>query len=246
MRFFLGILVFLSCLSECSLLYGRESLNSFSTYAAAPPSKESKLQAVKTKPKYRRPLTSVGLSAALPGLGQAYNKKYWKPAVVWAIMAIPIYFTVYSAIQEKKALSYYWYLQQETWNTENNGFLAQIATNPDFANDPKYITFLASKPRPPKGISPKSYRSDFPNENATQMKAEAERFRDDFEAAILFTVVAYVLNVLDAFADGYFYKYDISDTLHVQIEQATFSRESFYTQNFRNTLIPGLKISLKF
>jgi len=51
-------------------------------------------QTVQTEEEYDplAPATAAFYSAVLPGLGQAYNKKYWKIPVVYAGMAAGIYF----------------------------------------------------------------------------------------------------------------------------------------------------------
>lgn len=41
-----------------------------------------------------RPSKAAFYSAILPGLGQAYNKKYWKIPIVWAAIGTGIYFYV--------------------------------------------------------------------------------------------------------------------------------------------------------
>lgn len=38
------------------------------------------------------PAKAAFYSAVFPGMGQAYNKKYWKTPIVWASMSIPVYF----------------------------------------------------------------------------------------------------------------------------------------------------------
>jgi len=40
------------------------------------------------------PTKATILSMALPGLGQAYNKKYWKIPLAWAAVAVPLYFAL--------------------------------------------------------------------------------------------------------------------------------------------------------
>ena len=38
------------------------------------------------------PSKAAFYSAIFPGMGQAYNKKYWKTPIVWAALAIPTYY----------------------------------------------------------------------------------------------------------------------------------------------------------
>ncbi|WP_353777735.1 DUF5683 domain-containing protein [Winogradskyella sp. 3972H.M.0a.05] len=40
------------------------------------------------------PSKAAFYSAVLPGLGQAYNKKYWKIPIVYAAIGIPVYFYI--------------------------------------------------------------------------------------------------------------------------------------------------------
>ena len=41
-----------------------------------------------------RPAKAAFYSAILPGLGQAYNKKYWKIPIVWGAIGAGVYFYV--------------------------------------------------------------------------------------------------------------------------------------------------------
>lgn len=61
------------------------------------------------------PKKATLLSLALPGLGQAYNKKYWKVPLVYAIIGTPLYFTLREAdlYNEFKAA----YVAEELGNT---------------------------------------------------------------------------------------------------------------------------------
>ncbi len=45
-------------------------------------------------PKYHSPQKSTWMSAALPGLGQIYNRRYWKPPIIYAGLAVSLYFLI--------------------------------------------------------------------------------------------------------------------------------------------------------
>lgn len=52
---------------------------------------------VKTKPaKVHSPAKAAWMSTALPGLGQAYNKKYWKIPILYAGLATTAYYIKYN------------------------------------------------------------------------------------------------------------------------------------------------------
>lgn len=56
--------------------------------------------------KKHKPRTAVWLSAVLPGLGQAYNKKYWKIPIVYAGfggLSYAVYYTATNYQQARKA-----------------------------------------------------------------------------------------------------------------------------------------------
>lgn len=50
----------------------------------------------KEKPdfKYHSPKKATWMSAALPSLGQFYNRRYWKPPIIYAGLGVAIYFLV--------------------------------------------------------------------------------------------------------------------------------------------------------
>jgi|KBSMisStaDraftv2_1062788.scaffolds.fasta_scaffold01575_15 hypothetical protein len=48
------------------------------------------------KKKQRKPSQATIRSAIIPGLGQAYNKKYWKIPLVYGALAIPVYTFFYN------------------------------------------------------------------------------------------------------------------------------------------------------
>ncbi len=57
--------------------------------------------------KEHSPKKATLMSMALPGLGQAYNKKYWKIPVAYALIATPLYFAIDQQKQFKNYKSAY-------------------------------------------------------------------------------------------------------------------------------------------
>lgn len=58
----------------------------------------SAVKGKKKKPKpdfrYHSPVKATWMSAALPSLGQFYNKRYWKPPIIYAGLGVAIYFLI--------------------------------------------------------------------------------------------------------------------------------------------------------
>jgi len=127
-------------------------------------------------------------SAILPGLGQVYNKKYWKVPIVWTAIGIPIGTFIYN----------------KKWYNETKTAAEMIATG-DTANykdrvDPKLYIFFES----PENINILlNYRNDF---------------RRAMDYSILFVLLFWGLNVLDATVDAHLKDFDVSENLSLKIK----------------------------
>ncbi len=56
---------------------------------------------------YRNPMRASLYSAIIPGLGQIYNKKWWKAPLVWGILGTGVGFIVYYNNEYKEYRGYY-------------------------------------------------------------------------------------------------------------------------------------------
>ena len=65
------------------------------------------------------PAKAAFYSAVLPGLGQAYNKKYWKIPIVYAALGTGVYFYVYS---------------NNNYNRVRDAYKLRLGGNPDEFN----------------------------------------------------------------------------------------------------------------
>jgi len=98
--FFLILLV-----NSTNILFAQKALKSANSKTqAALPADSSKKSTIKdTTHKVRSIAAKASLrSAILPGLGQVYNKKYWKVPIVYGILAIPVSTFSYNSTWYKK------------------------------------------------------------------------------------------------------------------------------------------------
>lgn len=63
--------------------------------------------AVVEDPEVKSPSKALMFSLVLPGLGQAYNHKYWKMPIVWGAMGVAGYAIVYNTRAYRGAISDY-------------------------------------------------------------------------------------------------------------------------------------------
>lgn len=154
--------------------------------------------------KRHSPRSAAIRSAIFPGLGQIYNKKYWKVPLVYAAVGIPAYAFFYN----------------KKWYNRTKSAARMLAFPPDtsdFRNrvDPKLYVFFTT-----------------PNATGSLLNYRNE-FRRNMDYSILFVLLFWGLNVVDATVDAHLRGFDISDDLGLKIKP-TFDRG------------PGLSVVLNF
>ncbi len=142
------------------------------------------------------PAKATIFSAVLPGLGQAYNKKFWKIPIVYAgFIGLGI------------TIDYY-----------NQGFMglkkSYYHLNDDNPNTNFHIEFLSG------------YGWDFSDRNIPQinetLEKGIEKSRRQRDLMIIVTAGFYLLNILDANVDAHFIDFDISEDLSLIVEPVLF------------------------
>jgi len=135
--------------------------------------------AVKKDIRKFNPRTATIRSAIAPGLGQIYNKKYWKLPLVWGALGTTagIYF----------------------YNVKNYKLLKQAyiyrINNQDNLVDPEYRALSTESIR--------SYRNSF---------------RQNVDYSVLFFLLFWGLNVVDATVDAHLKAFDVDDNLSLEIK----------------------------
>ncbi len=126
-------------------------------------------------------------SAVLPGLGQVYNKKYWKIPLIYG--------------------GFVGFAYAINWNNEKYVLYKQ-AYYDITDTDPKTNSFL-DLPHKSYNLNNSGDVQEFAN-NIKQAKDGTRRYRD---MNIIFTAAFYALNIIDASVDAHFFNFDISDDL---------------------------------
>jgi len=145
------------------------------------------------------PRKAAILSAVLPGAGQAYNKKYWKIPLAWAAVGIPVYSYFYNR-------NIYHEIQYaitvSTLDKTDPGYQAAFdEVDPNL----KYLVSIQST------NSLTNYRNEY---------------RKNMDYSILFTLLLWGLNVVDATVDAHLKGFNVNDNLALKIKPAITSPNS--------------------
>ncbi|SRR5579871_814831 len=201
MRFFSITILFIFCFSMQAVmaqdsLHVRTSSQDTSIVAkkdsTSPASKKSDST---QKKKAFDPTRATIYSAVFPGLGQIYNKKYWKVPIVWFAVGFPTYT----------------YFDNKKWYNKTRYALAVLANgsynNKDSISkvDPKLLPFIFNQ-----DSSINSY-------GITGLQKYRNYFRSNEDYSVLFFLLFYALNIVDATVDAHLKLFDVSRDLSIRI-----------------------------
>ena len=144
------------------------------------------------------PMRAVWLGAIVPGLGQIYNRSYWKVPIVYGGFMGCIYAIGWTNSQyEGYKVAY-----RDLYYDRRNGTVS---------NDPSksYISIL------PEGytIARMGGESTYYN----RLKDWQNTTRRNRDLAIAATVIVYALTLIDAYVDAQLFDFDISDDLTLNV-----------------------------
>lgn len=153
-------------------------------------SQKSEVDSIKIKKvvAVHSPRKATLYSAVLPGLGQIYNRKYWKLPIVYGGFVTLGYFINFNNelyVKYKQAYS------DIIDNDPSTNSFKKLNVNPIFFEDAKLLQLT---------------------ERLRIAKDGSRRNRD---LVVISTAVFYALNILDASVDANFFNFDISDDLTI-------------------------------
>jgi len=132
------------------------------------------------------PSKAAFYSAVLPGLGQAYNKKYWKIPIVYAALGTGIYFYIDNTNE---------------YNRYRDAFKSRLA---GFNTDEFWGTDIDGNPLATPSISEDGL-----------IRAQ-QTLRRNREISLLVTLGIYVLNIIDANVDAHLLQYNVDENLSLK------------------------------
>lgn len=149
------------------------------------------------------PTKAVIYAAIFPGLGQIYNRKYWKLPIVYG--------------------GFLGFTYAITWNGRyytdySNGF--KDITDEDPATD-SWKNFL------PYGQDPETVDKEW---LTTVMKRRKDFYRRYRDLSIIGTVAMYALSIVDAYVDAQLFDFNISPDLSMRVEPVII-RQNEYLAN---------------
>lgn len=142
------------------------------------------------KPFVPDPTRAVWYSALFPGLGQIYNRKYWKLPIVYGGFAATFY-------------AYNW----------NSQFLKDYsqAYLDIMDNDPNTKSF--------EDIIPPSMLNSYNKDQLKNiLKRQKDMFRRNRDLSVISMVGVYLLSVLDAYVDAQLFDFDINPDISMRVE----------------------------
>jgi hypothetical protein len=173
------------------------------------------------KPFKPDPTRAVIYSAVFPGLGQIYNRKYWKLPIVYGGFLGCIYAITWNGTQHSGYKNAY-----------NDFSYGNLATNSWEAYRP--YSMMDLDPDPAKW--PDSERSWFQG----ALKNKRDYFRRNRDLSYIITVGLYALCMIDAYVDAQLFDFDISPDLSLRIDPVIMPQVTTNTRTF------GLQCSLSF
>ncbi len=146
------------------------------------------------------PTKAIIYAAIFPGLGQIYNRKYWKLPIVYG--------------------GFLGFTYSITWNGRyytdySNGYKDIMDDDPETDS---WKNFL------PYGVDPESVDKAWLTDVMKRRKDYYRRYRD---LSIIGTVAMYALSIVDAYVDAQLFDFNISSDLSLRVEPAVIKRTDY-------------------
>jgi len=164
------------------------------------------------------PKRAILFSAIVPGLGQIYNRKYWKLPLVYGGFIGCVY-----AI---------------TWNnTQYTGYKRAFI---DFLGDPENTDSWKAYVSPSYPADINKWTAQQKTQFSSRLKAQKDYYRYYRDMSVVITVGVYALCIIDAYVDAQLFDFDVSPDLSMKAAPVFFEKTPVNSRSF------GLQLSFTF
>lgn len=139
------------------------------------------------------PHTATMYAAVLPGLGQIYNRKYWKLPLLYGGVGALCYSISFNNHYYKKYRQAY------------RDFVVRDPNNKSYAS-------IAKK----AGLSLELAEGQYATWFQSQLKRKKDYYRRYRDLSYFGMIGVYIVQIVDACVDAHFFKFDVSDDLSLQ------------------------------
>lgn len=166
------------------------------------------------------PLRATWLAVIVPGLGQIYNRSYWKlPIVYGGFMGC--------------GFAIAW--NGDKYEAYKQAYRDILADANNISKDPS---------RSYNAILPEGYtieRMGGVSNYTSVLKTKQNTYRRNRDISIVVGVLVYALSIIDAYVDAQLFDFDISDDLSINIEP-----QLYYNNQWPNQRSAELKLAISF
>ncbi|MBT8299134.1 MAG: hypothetical protein KJO52_12440 [Maribacter sp.] len=134
------------------------------------------------------PSKAAFYSAILPGLGQVYNKRYWKVPIVYAAIGTGIYAYTYN---------------DDLYDRFRTAFKRRQA---GFTDDEFY------------DINGDNAPGSAPDLDTADLERQQENYQRDRDLALVITIALYALNIVDANVDAHLKQFNVDENLSMDFK----------------------------
>ncbi len=134
------------------------------------------------------PSKAAFYSAVLPGLGQIYNKRYWKVPIVYAVIGTGVYAYTYN---------------DDLYDRFRTAFKRREA---GFTDDEFY------------DINGDNALGSPPDLDTDDLERQQENYQRDRDLALVITIAMYALNIIDANVDAHLKQFNVDEDLSMDIQ----------------------------
>lgn len=177
------------------------------------------LLAISMKPVFKPNPTKAVLFALIPGMGQVYNRKYWKLPIVYGAFMGCLY-----AI---------------TWNNRNYQDYSDAYR--DLVNDQLNKLPQEEWHQSWQNMSSRDPADLYKDSNfQTTLKNRKDYYRRYRDLSIILTAGVYALSMIDAYVDAHLFDFDITPDLSLRMEPVITPKSSYGASQY------GLNCSITF